>query len=65
MNDTRTFHQIMDDITSKLTGDPKKDIPYLNQQSELYKDHEYAKEILRACGRLIYEVMPEDNAHVR
>lgn len=60
MNDTRTFHQIMDDITSKLTGDPKKDIPYLNQQSELYKDHEYAKEILRACGRLIYEVMPED-----
>ena len=38
MNDTRTFHQIMDDITSKLTGDPKKNIPYLNQQSELYKD---------------------------
>ena len=54
------FDTIMEKITSGLVGDPSKDIPYLEEKMEEYKTHQYAKEILRACGRLVFSLMPED-----
>ena len=58
--ENKEFDRIMYDITAGLTGDPKIDIPYLTEQCEVYKNHEMGKEIVRACGRLIYEIIPDD-----
>ncbi len=44
-----TYDEIISSITHELTGDPKKDIPYLKEQCDKYKDTEYGKEIVRAC----------------
>lgn len=52
--------KILNEITSGLSGDTEKDIAYLREQSEKYKKHEYAQEIARACGRLMYELFPDD-----
>lgn len=54
------FDQIMKEITSGLTGDNKADMTYLQEQMEKYKDHEMGKEIIRACGRIMYQLMPEE-----
>lgn len=54
------FDQIMKEITSGLTGDNKADMAYLQEQMEKYKDHEMGKEIIRACGRIMYQLMPEE-----
>ena len=56
----RTFDEIMDDIASGLTGERENDYPYLQEQMQTYRDHELSEEILRACGRLIYQMTPED-----
>ena len=56
-----TFDEVMAEITNGLTGDPEKDLRFLNEKSEEYKDHENGPEILRACGRLIYERMPKND----
>ena len=55
-----TFDQIMNEITSGLTGNSEDDIKYLIDQLEKYKTSEYAEEILRAVGRMIYKLMPDD-----
>lgn len=58
--DDKDFDQIMGEITSGLTGDNDTDIAYIKDTMEKYKAHKYSKEILRACGRLIFTMMPED-----
>lgn len=60
MRNEKDFDFIMRSITAGLTGDARKDGPYLRDKCEEYKDHKYGKEILRACGRLMYELVPED-----
>ena len=55
-----TYDEIIEKIRSGLTGDVKADIKYLNEQAELYKNHELSQEILRGCGRLIASIIPED-----
>lgn len=60
MTEKNDFEVIMKEITMGMTGDPETDIKYLFEQMEKYKEHEYSKEILRACGRLMYEIIPED-----
>lgn len=60
MTENKTFDQIMNSITSGLIGDQQKDRLYLMEQAEKYKNHEFGTEILRACGRLIWECLPED-----
>ena len=52
---------ILREITEGLTGDAEHDGPYLMEQMEKYKTHEMATEIIRACGRLMYNVIPEDS----
>ena len=54
------FDTIMQEITAGLTGDPKKDVPYLNDKAKSYQNSKYAKEIARACGRLLYSVLPKE-----
>lgn len=54
------LEKIMQDITCGLSGDSTNDIKYLQNQCEKYKDHKLGKEIIRACGRLIYELLPDD-----
>ena len=55
-----TYDEIMEQIKSGLTGDKEKDLKYIKEQQELYKDHELAQEILRGCGRLMFELLPEE-----
>lgn len=54
------FDTIMREITSGLTGEPEHDIPYLQEQCQNYKNHEFSTEILRACGRLTFQLIPDD-----
>ena len=43
-----------------LSGDKEKDLKYLIKQSEKYRNHEYSLEIIRAIGRLVYKILPEE-----
>ena len=56
----QTLDAIMSGITAGLTGDAKQDIAYLMQQGERYRGHPLQTEIARACGRLIYALLPEE-----
>ena len=60
MAENRDFDSIMREITGGLSGDAKSDMAYLEEQMEKYKSHELGKEIIRACGRLIYGLIPDD-----
>lgn len=58
MNDN--FHQIMSEITKKLTGNPKEDYAYLTSEMEKYKDHPLHTEIIRAIGRMIADLVSDE-----
>lgn len=47
-------------ITSGLTGNVQQDGKYLMEQMEAYKSHELSSEIIRACGRLLYDILPNE-----
>lgn len=57
---TTDYQTIMSTITAGLTGDARHDIAYLMAQAEAYKDHPLAKEIARECGRMMWDLMPDD-----
>ena len=54
------YSKIIEKITGKLTGDIDKDVAMLQKEAEKYMDHEYSEEILRAVGRVLTQVMPND-----
>ena len=56
----KTFDEIIKEINAGLTGDYTIDLKYLEEKCREYKDHELGKEIVRACGQIMYEIMPED-----
>lgn len=56
-----SFNEIMQQITGGLTGDKDHDATYLMEQCEQYKGHEMAKEIIRACSRLMYSLISEED----
>ncbi len=56
----KSFDEIIKEINAGLTGDYKADLKYLDEKSREYKDHEMGREIARACGRIMYEIIPED-----
>lgn len=60
MANNKDFESIIKEITGGLIGESEKDIEYLKNQMEKYKDHEFGKEIIRACGRMMYALIPED-----
>lgn len=52
--------EILKIITAGLSGDSEKDVAYLQEKCEEYKNHKYSQEIIRACGRLIFELLSDD-----
>lgn len=54
------YEEIISKITSGLTGNSEKDVHYLKEQADQYRNHKLSKEVLRAIGRLLYDVLPDD-----
>lgn len=57
---TISFEEIISSIRSGLTGDKEKDSKYLYEVMEKYKDHKYNKEIIKECGRLLYNLLSDE-----
>jgi tetratricopeptide (TPR) repeat protein len=55
----KDFDSIMRHITSGFTGEANTDVKYLKDKMEEYKNHEYGKEIIRVCSRMMFEILPE------
>ena len=51
---------IIREIKNSMTGDPKKDGPFLKSQSEKYKDDENSAEINRDLAKLLYQCSYDD-----
>lgn len=58
--DDKDLNTILQEIHDGLTRHPKMDMDFLKKKCEEYKDHEYAQPILRECGRLMYDLLPDD-----
>ena len=58
---TLDFDAIMHAITSGLTGEPSRDIAYLMRQCEAHRDHPLGPEVIRTCGRLIWDLTPQES----
>ena len=56
----KTFDEIIKEITAGFTGDYTTDLKYLEEKCREYKDHEMGREIVKTCGRIMYESIPED-----
>jgi len=54
------YNEIIKQITDKLTGEKEEDLKYLSSQADKYRDHEYGLEILRAIGRIITNLLPDE-----
>lgn len=52
---------IIEEIKKGLTGDPAKDIPYLQEQGVKYKNAPNAPEILKILSDMSFELLPEEN----
>ena len=60
INDTRTYDEIIAEITAGLTGDNKADLKYLTDIGKQYTDHPLGLEITRAIGRMIAGIVKEE-----
>ena len=54
------YHITVRLIMGKLTGEAEKDIAFLKAQMEKYKDHPMGSEIIKACARKLFDLLPED-----
>ena len=52
------YNDVMQKITSGLTGNAEDDVKYLMNEIEQYKEHELAQEIARGVGRIIFDILP-------
>lgn len=52
---------IIEEIKKGLTGDPAKDIQYLQEQGVKYRTHAKADEILKELSELSFSLLPEEN----
>ena len=58
------YAQIMKEISSKLCGDQEKDLKYLFDEADNYRNHKYAVEIHKGILRLIWDKCPDgDKGH--
>lgn len=57
---TDNVQYIVDYIKSKLTGDYEKDMKYLHDCSEKYKNDEEGNEILQEIATMMYDILPDD-----
>lgn len=54
------FQDTINEIFKGLTGDNKADIQYLKEQMEQHRDDENSTEIIRALGRKVFELLPDE-----
>jgi len=54
------YPEIIKEITDNLTGEKEADLKYLSGQADKYREHEYGLEILRAIGRIITTLLPDE-----
>ncbi len=54
------YQIIVQGIMQRLTDDKQKNIAWLHTAMERYKDHPLGSEIIKACMRKLYELLPED-----
>ena len=54
------YIEIMEEITSGLTGDYRRDFKYLEEQSEKYRAHPMNTEILRGIWRMYPDIVPPE-----
>lgn len=54
------FNSVIVKVFEGLTGNVEKDIDYLMAQADKYKEGENAREIIRALGRKVYEILPDE-----
>lgn len=47
-------------IMQQLTDDDQKNIEWLRKAMDRYKDHPMGSEIIKACERKLYDLLPED-----
>lgn len=52
---------IIEEIKKGLTGDPQKDIAYLQEQGAKYKNAPNAPEILKILSDMSFDLLPEEN----
>ena len=55
-----SFQDTINEIFKGLSGDNEKDLEYLKEQTEKYRGTENSTEIVRAIGRKIFELLPDD-----
>ena len=48
--------EIMKKIRKGFTGEASRDIPYLQQKMDEYKEHDLSADIIRECSRLLYDI---------
>lgn len=54
------YNEILEEIKAGLTGDVQKDVIYLMEKNEQYKKSPYAADISRETGKMIYNILPEN-----
>lgn len=54
------INDLISSTLSKLTGDFDSDLKYLLNEMQKYKDHENGLEITRAIGRVIGDMIPDE-----
>ena len=54
------YHITVRVIMQQLTEDNEKNIAWLSKAMDRYKDHPRGREIIKACARKLYELLPED-----
>lgn len=54
------FGTIMQGIVANLTHEPAHDIDYLRKCCKDYRDHPLGREVIRACGRLMWDAAPPE-----
>lgn len=52
--------KIVEEVRSKLTGDKEKDKEFLLKEAEKYRGNVDAFNILKEIGKMLYEVLPEE-----
>ncbi|NLI77449.1 MAG: hypothetical protein GX442_13535 [Candidatus Riflebacteria bacterium] len=57
---SRPFSEIIADVSHRMTGNPDTDVGILKKAMEDHGQHPQAKEILRALGRMLFDVLPPD-----
>ena len=55
-----SFQDTINEIFKGLSGDSEADLKYLREQMDKHKDDENATEIIRALGRKIFELLPDE-----